>query len=84
MTKRTCTYCKETKDLNNFAISSSFDMPVRISSRCKKCLNEIARKKRVLKPKKIGYKTEIKKMINQLSENELKELYQIIKKRYAL
>lgn len=79
-----CTYCKETKELNNFAISSSFDMPVRISSRCKNCLNKIAREKRVLKPKRIGYKTEIKNMIKQLSENELKELYQIIKMRYAL
>ncbi|MDQ1264563.1 MAG: hypothetical protein QG559_1564 [Campylobacterota bacterium] len=49
---RTCTYCKQTKELNNFAISSFFDMPIRISSRCKKCLNEIARKKRALNKKK--------------------------------
>lgn len=74
-----CTYCKETKDISSFAISSSFDMPIRISSRCKICLNAIAKSKRIPKARKIGYKTKILELLSRLNENEIKELYEIIK-----
>lgn len=43
---KTCSYCKETKDIDSFAISKTFYEPLKISSRCKICLNAIAKTKR--------------------------------------
>lgn len=78
-----CTFCKQNKSLDEFAVSSTFSTSAKVSSRCKECLNSIAQSKRTPKKRKIG-KTKIKELLNQLSQNELTELYQLIVRRYAL
>lgn len=80
---RNCTYCKETKPLSSFAISKTFYEPLKISSRCKICLNAIAKRKRVPKVRKIGYRKKILELLKTLNENEIKELYERIKNEYV-
>lgn len=78
---KTCTLCKEEKDIESFPLTYNKAYPDKRMSRCKKCRNKLQENKRLQNPNRKEYKKKQFKSWTENNQDKIKEYRELNKKR---